>query len=75
MANKIIILSRISTAPQSIESQTNDLIREAERLGYDKKHHIIIESVESAIKLSEEERRLCNMLGAFSPITSTKDII
>lgn len=56
MANKIIILSRISTAPQSIESQTNDLIREAERLGYDKKHHIIIESVESAIKLSEEER-------------------
>jgi DNA invertase Pin-like site-specific DNA recombinase len=56
MANKIIILSRISTAPQSIESQTNDLIREAERLGYDKKYHIIIESVESAIKLSEEER-------------------
>jgi len=56
MTNKIIILSRISTAPQSIESQTNDLIREAERLGYDKKHHIIIESVESAIKLSEEER-------------------
>lgn len=54
--NKIIVLARISTAPQDIESQTKDLIREAERLGYDKEHQIIIETVESAIKLSEEER-------------------
>ena len=53
---KIIILARISTAPQDIESQTNDLIREAERLGYSKQNQIIIETVESAIKLSEEER-------------------
>ena len=53
---KIIILARISTAPQDIESQTNDLIREAQKLGYDKEHQIIIETIESAIKLSEEER-------------------
>lgn len=56
MNKKIIILSRISTSPQDIQSQTNDLIRESERLGFDKEHQIIIESVESAIKLSEEER-------------------
>ena len=56
MKKKIIILARISTAPQDIESQTNDLIREANRLGYDNDHQIIIETVESAIKLSEEER-------------------
>ncbi len=53
---KIIILSRISTSPQDIQSQTNDLIREAMKMGYDNDHQIIIESVESAIKLSEEER-------------------
>lgn len=56
MDKKIIILARISTAPQDIQSQTNDLKREAERLGYDESNQIIIESVESAIKLSEEER-------------------
>ncbi len=56
MSKKIIILSRISTSPQDIEGQTKDLIRESERLGFDKDHQIIIESVESAIKLSEEER-------------------
>ena len=62
MDKKIIILSRISTSPQDIQSQTNDLIREAEKLGYDKDHQIIIESIESAIKLSEEERLgLCKM--------------
>lgn len=53
---KIIILARISTAPQDIESQTKDLIKEAERLGYSKDCQIVIETVESAIKLSEEER-------------------
>lgn len=56
MDKKIIILSRISTSPQDIQSQTNDLIRESERLGFDKNHQIVIESIESAIKLSEEER-------------------
>ena len=54
---KIIILSRVSTSVQNIESQTNELIKHAEHLGYDRKHQIIIEDVESAIKLTEEERQ------------------
>ncbi len=56
MNKKIIILSRVSTSPQDIHSQTNDLIREARKLGFDEKHQITIESTESAIKLSEEDR-------------------
>lgn len=56
MWKKIIVLARVSTSPQDIHGQTNDLICEAERLGYDKEHQIIIETIESAIKLSEEER-------------------
>ena len=56
MEKKIIILARISTSPQDIQSQTNDLKREAKRLGYDESNQIIIETIESAIKLSEEER-------------------
>lgn len=57
MSKKIIILSRVSTSPQDIQSQTNDLVRESEKMGYDKNHQIVIESIESAIKLSEEERQ------------------
>lgn len=53
---KIIILARVSSSPQDIESQTSDLKREAKRLGYDERHQIIIETVESAIKLDEEQR-------------------
>ena len=56
MERKIIVLARVSTSPQDIHGQTNDLICESERLGYDKEHQIIIETIESAIKLSEEER-------------------
>lgn len=56
MEKKIILLSRVSTSPQDIESQTNDLIREATKLGYNATNQIIIENVESGIKLSEEER-------------------
>lgn len=56
MDKKIIILARISTSPQDIQSQTNDLKREAKRLGYDEYNQIVIETIESAIKLSEEER-------------------
>ena len=54
--SKIIILSRVSSGIQHIESQTNELINAAIRLGYPKEKHIIIESIESAIKLSESER-------------------
>lgn len=53
---KCIILARVSSSPQDIESQTNDLKKEASRLGYDEQHQIIIETVESAIKLDEEQR-------------------
>lgn len=56
MDKKIIILARVSSLPQDINGQTKDLKREAERLGYDEAHQIVIETVESAIKLSEEER-------------------
>ena len=56
MDKKIIILARISTSPQDIQSQTNDLKREAKRLGFEEQNQIIIETIESAIKLSEEER-------------------
>ncbi len=56
MSKKIIILARVSTAPQDISSQTNDLIQEAIRLGYPTDNQIIIETVESGTKKSEEER-------------------
>ena len=55
--NKIIILSRVSTGQQSLSSQTNELIQSAIKLGYPKESHIVLENVESAIKLSEEERK------------------
>ncbi len=56
MNKKIIILSRVSTQQQELESQTKELVNKAYQLGYDDKHQIVIENVESAIKLSEEER-------------------
>jgi len=54
--SKIIILSRVSTGQQSLEAQTKELKAEAKRLGYSESNQIILENVESAIKLSEEER-------------------
>ena len=54
---KIIILSRVSTEAQDLTSQTKELISKAIQLGYkDSKQQIVIENVESAIKLSENER-------------------
>ena len=53
---KIVILSRVSSLPQNIEPQTKELVDYAYRLGYSKEQMIVIETVESAIKLSEEER-------------------
>lgn len=54
--SKIIILSRVSTGQQSISAQTKELKDAAIRLGYSEKNQIVLENVESAIKLSEEER-------------------
>lgn len=59
---KIIVLSRVSSAPQHIESQTKELTAAAERLGYAPENQIIIEDIESAIKLSEEERKGLNKM-------------
>lgn len=72
MNKKIIILSRISTSVQHIESQTNDLVNEAIRLGYPKSKHIIIEGVESAIKLQEFERQTLNKMKYY--IEHDKDV-
>lgn len=52
----IIILSRVSTGSQDLTAQTQELKNEAKRLGFDESQQIIIENVESGIKLSEEER-------------------
>ena len=69
---KIIVLSRVSSAPQHIESQTKDLVAAAEKLGYSADNQIIIEDVESAIKLSEEERKGLNKMKKY--IESDPDI-
>lgn len=60
--SKCIILSRVSTAQQSLDSQTQAIINEAIREGFKEKDFIIIEEVESAIKLSEEERNGLNRM-------------
>lgn len=51
---KAIILSRVSTAAQNLDKQTEELSIYAKHHGY--KDPIVIEYKESAIKLSEDER-------------------
>lgn len=62
MKHKCIILSRVSTISQDLTQQTEAVISEAIRFGYDKKDIIIIEDKESAVLLSEEERNGLNTL-------------
>lgn len=59
---KCILLSRISTGQQNLEQQTKDLIKFAKSIGFKESDQIVIESIESAIKLSEEERQGLNRL-------------
>lgn len=59
---KCIILSRVSTAQQELDSQTQAIKNEALRCGFKEKDFIIIEDIESAIKLSEEERNGLNKM-------------
>ena len=59
---KAIILSRVSTSQQDLTQQTEDVLREAHKDGYSDRNIIIIENVESAIKLSEEERQGLNKM-------------
>lgn len=54
--SKCIILSRVSTLYQELDSQTARLLDEAHNQGYTDDDIIIIENKESAIKLKEEER-------------------
>lgn len=55
--NKCILLSRVSTQQQTLEQQTNELLRYAKSRGYNDSCIIVIEDKESAIKLDEEHRK------------------
>ena len=56
MEKYCICFCRVSTQQQDLTQQTNSIISEAERMGYDKDHQIIIEYKESGITLSSNER-------------------
>lgn len=60
--SKAIVLSRVSTSHQDLTQQTEEILREAHKDGYTDPNIIIIEDVESAIKLSEEERHGLNKM-------------
>ena len=60
--NKAIILSRVSSLQQDLSQQTEEVLREARKDGFTDRNIIIIENVESAIKLSEEERHGLNKM-------------
>ena len=59
---KAIVLSRVSSSHQDLSQQTDEVLREARKDGYADRNIIIIENVESAIKLSEEERQGLNKM-------------
>ena len=54
---KCILLSRVSTQQQTLEQQTNELLKFAKNRGYNDNSIIVIEDKESAIKLDEEHRQ------------------
>lgn len=58
--SKALILARVSTEIQSLESQIEKLIDEAKRLGY--KDYTIISGKESGVKLDIEERQTIQKL-------------
>lgn len=59
---KCIGLIRVSTGHQDLEQQSIKVKEQAIRDGYDEKDIILIEDVESAVKLSEEERNGLNRM-------------
>lgn len=59
---KAIILSRVSTQAQDLDQQTQVIVNEAIKEGFTMSDLIVIEDKESAIKLSEEERRGLNRM-------------
>lgn len=60
MAEKAIILSRVSSLKQDLVQQTDEVLKTVRNDGFKDNNIIIIEDKESAIKLSEEERRGLN---------------
>lgn len=60
--DRAIILSRVSTQQQDLIQQTDEVLREVHKDGFSDDNIIIIEDKESAIKLSEEERRGLNRM-------------
>ena len=62
MGKKCIILARVSTELQSLESQVEKLVDEAKRMGYDNNDITIIQGKESGVKLDIEERKTINEL-------------
>lgn len=69
---KCILLSRVSTRQQTLEQQTNELLRFAKNRGYSDDNIITIEDKESAIKLDEEHRK--GLIKMKEYITADKDI-
>lgn len=70
---KAIVLSRVSTLQQDLKQQTEEILREVYKDGFKEEEVILIEDKESAIKLSEEERRGLNKLKDY--IRTDKSII
>ena len=62
MRKRAIILSRVSSLQQTLEQQTEAVLKEVRKDGYTDDDIIIIEDKESAIKLSEEERNGLNKM-------------
>ena len=56
MEKYCICFCRVSTQQQDLVQQTNAIISEATKMGYDSEHQIIIQYKESGIKLSADER-------------------
>ena len=69
---KCILLSRVSTRQQTLEQQTNELLRFAKNRGYSDDNIITIEDKESAIKLDEEHRK--GLIKMKEYIAADKDI-
>ena len=61
---RIVLFTRVSTVGQELESQEDSLRRAALADGYNESDFIVIGNKESAIKLSEEERKGLNELKA-----------
>ena len=62
MDKKGIILARVSTEMQSLESQLDKLFEEAKRCGYDSDMITVISGKESGVKLDIEERETIQKL-------------